>query len=103
MSNKLYDILNKLQRWLPAVGIFYLALCGVWGLPFGRQVNETIVALSALLAATLEIETGFYHKDVASSLISDMVGAFPDEPDESDETEHDKPEDDGDDGIGLTD
>lgn len=100
MSNKLYDILNKLQRWLPAVGIFYLALCGVWNLPYGREVNETIVAVAALLATTLEIATGFYHKDVASSLISDMVGAFPDEPNE---TEHDEPEDDGDDGMGLTD
>ena len=85
MSNKLYDILNKLQRWLPAVGIFYLALCGVWNLPYGREVNETIVAVAALLATTLEIATGFYHKDVASSLISDMVGAFPDETDEAEQ------------------
>ncbi len=102
MSNKTYDILNKLQRWLPAVGIFYLALCSVWGLPFGKEVNETIVAVAALLATTLEISTGFYHKDVATAILSDLANKeFPDDPDEPkpDDLEHD----DSDDCFGLTD
>lgn len=65
MSNKLYDVLSKIQRWLPSLGIFYLALCGIWGFPFGEQVNETIVAIASLLAATLEIATVAYHKSIA--------------------------------------
>lgn len=60
MSNKVYDLLNKIQRWLPSVGILYLALCGIWGLPYGNEVNETIVAVATFLAATLEIATGVY-------------------------------------------
>ena len=63
MSNKVYDILNKIQRWLPSVGIFVLAICGIWGLPFGEQINNTIVAVAALLAATLEVATYKYLKD----------------------------------------
>lgn len=63
MSDKLYDFLNKLQRWLPALGIFYLALCQIWNLPFGNQVNQTIVAIATLLATTLEIANGQYHKE----------------------------------------
>lgn len=60
MSNKLYDILNKFQRWLPALGIFYLAVCNIWDLPFGDEINQTIVAVATLLATTLEIATGVY-------------------------------------------
>lgn len=60
MSNKVYDILNKIQRWLPALGIFYLAICNIWDLPFGNEINQTIVAIATLLATTLEIATGVY-------------------------------------------
>lgn len=63
MSDKLYDFLNKLQRWLPTLGIFYLALCKIWNLPLGNEVNQTIVALATFLAATLEIATNAYHKE----------------------------------------
>ena len=62
MSNKVYDILSKIQRWLPALGVFYLALCKIWGLPWGGEVNDTIVAVATLLAATLEISSGRYYK-----------------------------------------
>jgi len=63
MSDRLYDILNKVQRWLPALGAFYLGLCEVWGAPFGNEVNKTIVLIAALIAATLEISTVQYHKN----------------------------------------
>lgn len=66
MSDKLYDILNKIQRWLPALGIFYLALSTIWGLPYGDQINQTIVAIATLLATTLEIATGMYLKSKGS-------------------------------------
>lgn len=66
MSDKLYDILNKIQRWLPALGIFYLALSTIWCLPYGDQINQTIVAIATLLATTLEIATGMYLKGKGS-------------------------------------
>lgn len=62
MNDKLYDVLNKLQRWLPALGVFYLAICNIWDLPFGNEINQTIVAVATLLATTLEIATGVYLK-----------------------------------------
>lgn len=62
MSNRLYDILSKIQRWLPALGVFYLALCKIWHLPWGGEVNDTIVAVATFLAATLEISSGRYYK-----------------------------------------
>jgi hypothetical protein len=62
MSNKTYDVLNKIQRWLPALGVFYLAIAAIWHLPYGDEVNATIVAVATLLGTTLEIATGAYLK-----------------------------------------
>lgn len=61
--NKVYDILNKIQRWLPSLGLFYLAICKIWGLPFGQQIDDTILAVATLLAATLEVSSAKYYKD----------------------------------------
>ena len=62
LSNTTYDILSKVQRWLPALGAFYLGLCKVWGFLYGSEVNETIALIAALLAATLEISSARYYK-----------------------------------------
>lgn len=69
MSNKLYDVLSKIQRWLPALAVFYMALCSIWGFGYGQEVRDTILAIAALLAATLEISTGSYHASVLDDLI----------------------------------
>ncbi len=87
LSNEAYDILSKIQRWLPAIGIFYLALCQIWDFPYGDEVNKTILALAAFLAATLEISTGRYHADNATDLMYALVGADEAEQDEQDEPE----------------
>lgn len=87
LSNKAYDILNKIQRWLPALAVFYLALCNVWDLPYGEQVNQTILAVAALLAATLEISTGKYH----SNTVVDLLGAFVDDEEEGEEEPEETP------------
>ena len=63
MSNSVYDILSKIQRWLPALGAFYLGLCKVWGFSFGSEVNETVVLAAALLAATLEIAGVKFYRE----------------------------------------
>ena len=62
LSNKVYDILSKIQRWLPALGVFYVAIAKIWGFPWGNEINETIMALAALLAATLEVSSAKYYK-----------------------------------------
>lgn len=69
MSNKLYDILNKIQRWIPSLAVFYLALCKIWGLALGQQVSDTLMAIAALLAATLEISTAEYNKTKAKPFV----------------------------------
>lgn len=68
MSNKLYDVLNKVQRWLPALGLLYLGLCKIWGFPLGSEVNETIVLVATFLASTLEIASVQYNKLKSNTL-----------------------------------
>lgn len=68
LSNKNYDIINKIERWLYALGTAYLALAGVWGLPYGDEINKTIVIVGTLLASFLEISTSVYHKSQNESV-----------------------------------
>lgn len=83
LENKLYDILNKIQRWIPSLAVFYLALCKIWGLALGQQVSDTLMAIAALLAATLEISTVAYHKDVSTEILQQYVSdVFPSEDEE---------------------
>ena len=63
MSDRLYDILSKVQRWLPFLGTFYLAISAIWGFGFGEEVNETVMAVAALLAGTLEVANYNYEKN----------------------------------------
>ena len=62
MSNQTYDIINKVQRWLPAVGVLYLTLANIWGLPFGDAINATVVAIATFLASILEVSTVAYKQ-----------------------------------------
>lgn len=70
MSNKLYDILNKIQRWLPAVGTFYIAIASIWMLPLADEVNKTIVAVATLLATTLEIFSARFYQENDIEIVS---------------------------------
>lgn len=62
MSNKTYDIINKINRWLPALGAAYAGLSAIWGWPLSDEVTKTISVACALIAATLEISTARYNK-----------------------------------------
>lgn len=70
MSNKIYDILNKIQRWLPALGSFYIGLCAIWGFSYGDEVNKTIACIATLMAATLEVFSARWNKDHMISITS---------------------------------
>ena len=69
MSDKTYDIINKAQRWLVALGALYLAVAEIWNLPFGNEVNKTIVAIGTFLAIVLETATAKWQKDHAVAVL----------------------------------
>ena len=70
MSNKTYDIINKIQRFLPALGAFYLVLVEVWGLPYGDAINKTVVAIATLLAVFLEVMTSKWKENNSITITS---------------------------------
>lgn len=64
LNNRIYDIL----KWvclicLPALGVAYVALAGVWGWPFADEIARTVNAVVALLGALLGISSAQYYKD----------------------------------------
>lgn len=63
LSNKAYDVWNKVQRWLPAVAVLYVALSQIWGLPFGDEINKTIMAICTFLASILEVSSSQFYKE----------------------------------------
>lgn len=63
MTDKCYDTLCVIQRWLAALGVLYLAIAAIWGLPYGDEINQSIVAVCAFLAAVIEIQKSVWNKD----------------------------------------
>lgn len=64
MSNKTYDVLKYIALIvLPALGTFYFAIAGIWGLPYVEQIVGTITAIDTLLGALLKISTAKYQKE----------------------------------------
>lgn len=65
MNNKVYDVLKFIaQIVLPAVSTFYLTLAEIWGLPLGKEVSATIMAIDTLLGAVLMISSNIHNKQV---------------------------------------
>lgn len=64
LSDKTYNVLKWISLIaLPAIGTFYFALAGIWGLPYGEQIVGTIVAIETLLGTLLGISTVQYNKN----------------------------------------
>lgn len=63
MSNDVYDVLKYIaQIVLPALGTFYFALAGIWGLPFAEQIVGTITAVDTFLGVLLKISSDNYYR-----------------------------------------
>lgn len=63
MSNKMYDVLKWIVVLvLPATATLYSVLSGIWGLPYGDAIPETITAVDTFLGAVLMISSAQYSK-----------------------------------------
>ncbi len=62
-NNKTYDVLKEIALTvLPASSVLYLALAGLWGLPYPQQVSGTIMAVDAFLGAILHVSNKQYKE-----------------------------------------
>lgn len=63
LSDKTYDILKWLCCiLLPAIGTFYMAMAGAWGLPYADEVSKTTQALALFIGALIGISSAQYYK-----------------------------------------
>lgn len=63
MSNKVYDILKWIALVvLPALATFYFTLSLIWGLPYGKEIEGTIIAIDTFLGVILGISNAQYKK-----------------------------------------
>jgi len=63
MSNKVYDVLKKLQRFLPSVSVFLATILALYSVKAQTVaiVVGTVDAIAVLLGAALEISTANYN------------------------------------------
>lgn len=64
MSNKLYDVLKWIVAIvLPASATLYSLLAGIWSLPYGDQIPNTITGVATFLGTALMISSAQYKKN----------------------------------------
>ena len=64
MNNKTYDVLKWVAQYLlPGMTAFWLALAGIWGLPYGEQIGGTFAALDTFLGILLGISSANHKKE----------------------------------------
>ena len=63
LRNKIYDVLKYIaQIVLPALATLYLALAGIWNLPYGEAISGTVMAIDKFLGAILMLSSTKYNK-----------------------------------------
>lgn len=63
LKDSIYDVLKWIALiCLPALGVAYAALAGVWGWPYADEIARTVNAACTLLGALLGISTAEYNK-----------------------------------------
>lgn len=64
ISNRTYDILKFFaQIVVPSLGVLYVSLSKIWGLPYGDEIGQTALALDTFLGCVLLISTSLYEGD----------------------------------------
>ena len=64
LSNKSYDLLKWIaQILLPAAATLYVAVAGIWGFPYAKEIAGTISAVDLFLGALLGISSINYYKE----------------------------------------
>ena len=66
---KLTDFWYDILKWvclvvLPALGVLYSVLAGLWGWPYAEEIPATIMAVEAFLGAILGVSTAQYNKEI---------------------------------------
>ena len=65
MSDKMYNVLKWIALvFLPAAGTLYGTLSDIWGIPYGSEVVQTVLAVDTFLGVILGISSIKYNKSI---------------------------------------
>ena len=60
MSNKTYDILKVIALIVLPLAALITSLSDIWGIPYGQQISQTLIALNVFLGAILKTSSDRY-------------------------------------------
>lgn len=65
MKNATYDRVKALVvKYLPRVGVLYFALSLIWKLPYGREIEGTVLAICTFLGIAMEESSKNYYDEI---------------------------------------
>ena len=63
MKDELFDFLRFMsETGITGIGSFYVLIAATWGLPFGDQINQTLMGISTLLGIFVEYQRSKHNK-----------------------------------------
>ena len=62
MSNSTYDKLKIIALLVLPIGTFISTICGIWGIPYADQIQQTFIALDVLVGAIVTIANEQYKR-----------------------------------------
>ena len=85
LSNKQYEIIKWfILIFLPAVGVFYTTVAGIFDFPYAGEVNQSLVALALFLGTITKISDTQYQ-NLKSIRDQDKLGYIVGIPDVTDD------------------
>lgn len=60
LSNKTYDILKLAALLVLPIGTFISTFFDIWGIPYGKEIQQTFIALDVLCGAIVTIAKAQY-------------------------------------------
>ncbi len=60
MSNKTYDVLKVVALIILPLAALITSLSDIWGIPYGQQISQTLIAVDVFLGAILKRSSDKY-------------------------------------------
>ena len=60
LSDKAYDVMKLLAIFILPLAALVTSLSEIWGIPYGQQISQTLLALNVLLGAIIKTSSDSY-------------------------------------------
>lgn len=60
LSDKTYDVMKLLAIFILPLAALVTSLSDIWGIPYGQQVSQTLLALNVFLGAIIKTSSDSY-------------------------------------------